>query len=152
MMVRSITRIALIRNSTCHPERWIVDGVGFYAGPMASETGSSVDRSRRDAAAPELEQAVGRLKSAMVDSRAIVTDGEEPTQQQLLELWWAGLAVTSIWEHGVCANCAKPLSAHYGVEGRQCTTGAVVTDMESGAVLGRASGRPGWFTPRKLGD
>jgi len=119
---------------------------------MASETSSATISLIRDAAAPEFEQAMARLTSAMVNARAIVTQGQEPTEQQVLELWWAAQAAGSIWVHGICANCAKPLSAHYGAEGRQCATGAVVVDMESGDELGRAAGKPGWFTPRMLGD
>lgn len=110
---------------------------------MASETNPTVDRSHRDAAAPEFEQAMTRLRSALY-----MRGGADPSQEQLLELWWAADAATSIFEHGLCANCDKPLSAHYGVEGRQCTTGAVIADMDSGEALGRTPGRPGWFTPR----
>jgi hypothetical protein len=113
----------------------------------------------RKAASVEFEQAMMVLYDALVGARAVPIQGKEPTQEQLLHLWWAADAATSIWQNGVCANCGKPLCAHQGVEGRQCPTGGfmvIATDGLDGDPendeLVKIPGTSGWFTPRGCGD
>jgi hypothetical protein len=45
-----------------------------------------------------------------------------------------------------CANCGRPLRAHFGIEGQECPSHGVMVNMDTGAEVSRwGNGRPTTF-------